>query len=316
MNWLQVKIYTNADGIEAVSNCLYSVGVSGLEIEDEKDFKDFLENNTKYWDYVDEDLLAQKKAETCVKVYISDDESGKKELSEIKEKIEALKAENIYGRLAIEITTVNEADWENEWKQYYKPIQIGKRLVICPLWEEVSQADEKVVVKMDPGMAFGTGTHESTRLCLEACEKYVKTNQKVLDLGCGSGILSISALKLGAKSAVAIDIDELAVKITKENAGYNNIFDELTAIEGNILEDRSLASHETYDIIFANIVADVIIALSPIMHSQLKQGGILITSGIIDIRKDEVISALIANGFEIKEINEDRGWVCLVCCRG
>lgn len=323
INWLEIKIFTSSNGIEEVSNCLFAVGVSGFEIEDKEDFENFLENNKQFWDYVDEDLIKQKGKETCIKVYLNDDLTGKEQLALIEDKINELKNKDVtglFGRLLIEQNTVNDEDWANSWKQYYKPFKVGERLIICPIWEEYLKKENEIVLKIDPGMAFGTGTHESTRLCLEAIQKCVVANIQVLDLGCGSGILSIASLLFGAKSAVAVDIDSLAVKISLENAKLNGFNEEsYLTFEGNIINDNVLKnkiSLKKYDIIFANIVADVIIALAPIFKELLNDNGILISSGIIDERKDEVILNLENNGLKIVETKEEKGWVCLICkCR-
>ncbi len=319
MDWIKLTIFTSSDGIEPLSGRLYGAGITGIEIEDEKDFNEFLENNTEYWDYVDEDLRESKKGETKVIAYVNDNAAGYEQLSLIKNEIAAMKSLDsggVFGRLEIETDGVNEEDWANNWRQYYHPIEIGEKILIKPVWEDIADTD-RVVFNIEPGLSFGTGSHETTQLCLEALEKYIKPGMKVLDLGCGSGILSVIALLLGAEKATAVDIDPNAADIAYENAGRNGIGkDRYTVYAGNILSDERIQREiekDEYDIVLANIVADVIIALAPAAKRCLKKGGTFITSGIIDSRADEVENALIDVGFKISDKHEKKNWVAMVC---
>ena len=206
MDWIQITIYTTSFGIEPLCGVLYQLGITGIEIEDEADFKSFLEENRQCWDYVDEDLLKEKAKETCVKVYVSDNASGHEMLSEIRSAVAALKerdSEKQFGRLELDLGNLSEEDWANNWKKYFKPFPVGERLYINPQWEKCpKEASGRAVLEIEPGAAFGTGSHDTTRLCLEVLDKKIKNGDTVLDLGCGSGILAISSLLLGAKEAV------------------------------------------------------------------------------------------------------------------
>lgn len=320
MNWIRVSIYTTTEGIEPVSGRLYQLGIAGLEIEDEADFKDFLENNKQYWDYVDDDLIKAKEGETQVKTYISDDASGHELLLAIKSTLAELKAldENKeFGRLEIEIENMTEEDWANNWKQYFHPMEIGEKLLIKPEWENLTEPTDRIVFNIEPGMSFGTGSHYTTQLCLEALEQYIKPNVKMLDLGCGSGILSIISLLLGAEEAVAVDIDPNAVDTAYQNAERNGVGkDRYTVLAGNVVTDADIQekiSKHKYEVVAANIVADVIIGLAPKAKEYMAEGGVFITSGIIEDRIDDVKSALIENGFEIVQINQRKDWASIIC---
>ncbi len=314
MNWTEAKIYTTTLGIDHITGALMQIGITGFVIEDAKDFENFLTDTTIYWDYVDEDLMKLKECETSVTIYLADTPQGKEQLAEIKSALLRLKSEdedNKLGRLEIELGNIKEEDWENNWKQYFKPFEVGEKLAIKPSWETYENKDNRIVLEIDPASSFGTGTHTTTQLCLENIEKYIKPDDRILDIGCGSGILSIGALLLGAKSAFAVDIDENAVNISKENAEKNGFTsDKFTSFCGNFIVDEKLRAKagEGYDIIAANIVADVIIALSPIFKNHLKKGGILVSSGIIDGRVDEVYDAIKSNGFEIIDVKTRSDW--------
>ncbi|MCI5605596.1 MAG: 50S ribosomal protein L11 methyltransferase [Clostridia bacterium] len=320
MNWIRVSIYTTSEGIEPVSGRLYQLGIAGLEIEDEQDFKDFLENNKQYWDYVDDDLIKEKEGETQVKAYVSDDASGRELLLAIKSTLQELKAideDNEFGRLEIEVDNMTEQDWANNWRQYFHPIEIGEKLMIKPEWEELSEPTDRIIFNIEPGMSFGTGSHYTTQLCLEALEQYIKPGIKMLDLGCGSGILSIISLLLGADEAVAVDIDPNAVDTAYQNAARNGVGKEkYTVLAGNVVTDADIQdkiSKNKYEVVAANIVADVIIGLAPKAREYMKEGGVFITSGIISDRIEDVKAALIENGFEIKEINQRKDWASIIC---
>ncbi len=316
MNWLCVAIETTAFGIDRVCNALTEIGISGFEIEDKDDFNTFLEENKQFWDYVDEDLYKEKQGATKVKVYIEDDEKAQEKLNMIKASLASIACEDL-GSLLISCENLLQEDWENGWRQYFKPLYVGDNIIIKPHWEEVEDSEGKLIFEIDPGMTFGSGQHETTRMCVEALEKCVKEGDKVADLGCGSGILSVISLLLGAKSAYAVDIDPNCEKIAYENAALNGVEKDIYTVEcGNVLSDTKLCkrlSEEGYNIVVANIVADVIIPLSEKVRSFMTEGGYFICSGIIDFRKDEVEEALIKNGFEVEEIKHDGDWYAFVC---
>ena len=320
MDWIKVKIYTTSAGIEGVTGRLYQLGITGLEIDDEADFKDFLENNKQYWDYVDEELMKQKQGETKVVCYVSDDLNGNELLMSIRTSMAEMKsidAENEYGRLEVELENTTTEDWANNWKKYFHPMEVGKRILIKPEWEELSEPTDRLVFNINPGMSFGTGSHNTTQLCIEALEEYVKPGVKMLDLGCGSGILSILSLMLGAEKAVAVDIDPNAVDTAYENAAMNDIDkSKYTVLSGNVVTDaevQSIIGADEYEVVAANIVADVIIALAPAAKRYMKEGGVFITSGIIEGRQDEVKAALEENGFDIQEVRNSGDWYSIIC---
>ncbi len=315
MNWIQVSIETTTEGIEPICGRLYSIGITGTEIEDANDFNDFLENDTKYWDYVDESLMYKKTAPTRVKIYVTENESGHEQLLLVRRAIEELKNtdnDGLFGTLDISLINMKEQDWAENWKQYYKPLKVGKNIIIKPEWEPLGDSEGRTVFTINPGMSFGTGTHESTQLCLENLEKNIKNGDSVLDLGCGSGILSIIALLLGADNALAVDIDPNAAKIAAENAAKNGFGEpRYRTLAADVLSDEKVRAEITekkYDIVLANIVADVIIALAPFVKTVLKQGAVFICSGIILDRKNDVLSALSDNGLTVTDVCDKREW--------
>lgn len=316
MDWLELHLDTSPVGIEPMSALLEQQGVEGLIIEDETDFHDFLENNHQYWDYVDEELMAQKKGVSRITFYLAPDEEGLNTVANIRIAMAAVKEQHPeYAPMLLTMENVSDSDWENNWQQFYKPMEIGERLLVIPEWEKCDPKG-RVTVTLNPGLTFGTGSHATTRLCLRTLDTLVQGGEKVLDLGCGSGILSIAALRLGAKSAFACDIDDKCVDVAYENAALNGIGkDTYTVRWGNVLSDKQLRQEMGggYDIVVANIVADVIIALSTEVRPYLKEGGCFLTSGIIDDRAEEVAAALRSAGWEILETNSNEGWYSFLC---
>lgn len=310
MNWTKVTLYTTTQSIEIVSGYLISFGITGLEVQDSQDFCDFLEDTTIHWDYIEDDLLSLKTAPTNIKFYLPDNLQGIETYTAIKGGIVNLKELNPtidLGSLDMEVENINEEDWETAWKKYYHPLHIGKNIVVCPCWEEYELQENQIKVTLDPGMAFGTGTHETTRLCMELLEDSVCADSTMLDIGTGSGILAITSLLLGAKSAVGVDIDELAVKVSGDNARLNGVYENLTLLCGDLAEKVT----GTFDVVCANIVADVIIRLSKDVKKYMHENSILLVSGIIDTRCDEVKNALLEQGFIIEKEVTENGWVAI-----
>ena len=319
MRWLEVHIDTNHAGLDTVQALLSGLGVDGVMIEDEEEFQDFLENNRDYWDYVDEDLERRMAGRSRITFYLEAREAGFAKLGEVRVALEGLKQEGQdLGTLLMTLENVEDADWENNWKQYYKPMEIGERLLVIPQWEEADPGD-RVPLYLDPGLTFGTGAHPTTQLCLELLEEALRPGDRVLDLGCGSGILAIAALALGAERAVGVDIDPKAVDVAYENAAMNGIGrDRYTVQAGNILTDRGLTERlagRQYALVLANIVADVIIPLSAQVERFLAPDGVFLCSGIIDTRAEEVSAALAQNGLKVFARREQNGWVALAARR-
>ena len=318
MDWLELHIDTTHTGLEPVETMLSALGIDGVVIDDETEFHDFLESNRQYWDYVDEDLEASMHGKSRVTFYLPADETGFAQMGEVRLALEDLKARRSdCGTLLLSLENLRDEDWENNWKQYYKPMEIGERLLVIPQWEQVDPG-QRVPLILDPGLTFGTGSHATTRLCLTALEKTVAQGDRVLDLGCGSGILSIAALRLGASQALAVDIDDKCLDVAYENAALNGIGkDRYTVRVGDVLSDGSLRREleGSYDIVVANIVADVIIALAPLVPSMLRPGGTFLCSGIIDDRAEEVRAALEAAGWTVLETQSADGWFAYTCRR-
>ena len=322
MEWLEVTIYTTSEGIEPVSGRLYQLGINGISIEDEQDFNDFLENNRQYWDYVDDELIEKMHKETNVKLYLTNNADGLEQLCAVKQSIDELKrydTEGKFGRLDVDTGSMNEEDWANNWKQYFHPLKIGEKILVKPEWEQASDAEGRIVFIINPGMSFGTGSHHTTKMCIEELETAVTQGCDMLDLGCGSGILAIISVLLGAKSAYAVDIDPNAVNIAYQNAEKNGVSrDIFTAEAGNLLSDEALRGRilsKKYDVVTANIVADVIIDLAPLAYNAVRIGGVFIASGIIEDRIDDVKAALQSAGFEICSVRRSADWAAFRCVK-
>ena len=316
MNWLELHIDTVHSGLDTVEAFLSGLGIDGLVIDDETEFQEFLENNHAYWDYVDEDLEKSMEGKSRITFYLPADETGFSKMAEVRIALEAFKKQHTdCGSLLLTLDEMQDADWENNWKQYYKPMEIGERLLVIPEWETADPGD-RVPLILEPGLTFGTGSHATTRLCLTALEKAVHGGEAVADLGCGSGILSIAALKLGAGRAVAVDIDDKCPDVAYSNAALNGVGkDRYSVYVGDILTDKALQKKVGggYDIVLANIVSDVIIGLAPAVKSLLKPGGLFLCSGIIDTRAEEVAEKLRAAGLTILETQSADGWFAYTC---
>ena len=299
--WTEIKICVDAQDIDKAADIANMVVPYGIYIEDYTALEQEVQE-IAHIDLIDEDLLKKDRNKAYVHIYLEPDVNPAEALAFLSERYTS---ENI--KHTIETDTTLEEDWRNNWKKYFNPMPVGDKLLIRPSWRDDYDPNGRVVLNIDPGLAFGTGNHETTRLCLEAVERYLKEGDTVLDVGCGSGILAIASLLLGAGSAVGVDIDETAVKTAKENAEINNVADRFTAITGDLTEKVT----GKYNLIVANIVADAIMFLSKGVKEFMTPDTVYIMSGIIDTRADEVISA-ISPDFEIIEKYEDKGWVCLV----
>ncbi|WP_337504061.1 50S ribosomal protein L11 methyltransferase [Anaerotignum lactatifermentans] len=319
MEWIEVFVATSQMGLEPVEGVLYQCGLNGLMIHDEADFAEFLENPNREWDYVADELVEEKQEQTTgITFFLRDNLYGREQLSQIKSALQSVKEtekELDLGSLEVTMKNVAEEDWANNWKKYFKPFPVGDKIMIKPSWEELPAQTDKIILKIDPGHIFGTGTHETTQLCMELIEKYVKKDDMVLDIGCGSGILSIASLLLDAKEADAVDIDPNAIQIAYENSNRNDIDRNRYHVKaGNILEDKELQasySGKKYDLVAANIVADVIIALTKQVPDYIKDDGIFLCSGIITERKEDVLEALKAANFAVLDIKEKTSWVAI-----
>ena len=292
----------------ALTDRLTLLGVTGFITEDETDVSEFLAESRKYWDYVDEKFLASVRGVCRVKFYLEASDAGRAELARLMEALPDC---------APEVRTVRDEDWENNWKQYYKPLRVGKKLLIVPEWEETPETEGRAVLRLDPGLNFGTGKHATTQLCLEALEETVRPGVQMLDLGCGSGILAIAALLFGAAEAVGCDIDDKAPETVMANAALNGFgSDRISVLCGDVLGEgpirRALAGRR-FAVVTANIVADAVIALAPAAREYLLPGGVFIASGIIDGRQNGVRAALEAAGFPGPELRSRDGWNAFVC---
>lgn len=319
MDFIEAVIYTSTEGIEILTARLVMAGVTGFVIEDSEDFKEFLNDTTPRWDYVDDELMEKMSAgESKVKIYLTNDNQGRELLDTVAEEVNALREGDeagAFGRLEIELKNVRQEDWDGNWKKYFKPFDVGQRFTIKPSWEECEQKSGRMILEIDPASSFGTGSHHTTRLCLMALEKTVKQGDKLLDMGCGTGILGIGAALLGAGHVAFVDIDEHCMKTAVENAQKNRISEErFNAYFGNIIEDDALCNNigRGYDVIVANIVADVIIAMRERFLEFLNKGGTLIVSGLISERADEVEEKLTEAGFTVLERASLSDWCSIV----
>ncbi len=299
MKWIEMQIKTNSKNEEIVTNILYDSGVQSLSIEDPKDILELVKAEED-WDLIDKKLINQDFNIITIKGYFSESKYSMKKVQLIEQAMENV------GEVIV--SEVYEKDWAEGWKKYYKPTRIGKNIVIKPSWEKYKPKDEDKVIELDPGMAFGTGTHETTILCVEGIEKYIKKGNKVFDIGCGSGILSIVAAKLGAKKVISVDLDDTAIKVAKENAVINKVDNIIQVRKGSLLD----VVEEKADIIVSNIIAEVIVELTKSIGNNLKKGGFFISSGIIEEKQDMVKESLKENDFTILETRTMGGWTSIV----
>jgi ribosomal protein L11 methyltransferase len=307
MQWTELSIHTTEEAIEPISYILHESGASGVAIEDPKDLE-------KTWDSKFGEIYALNpndypKEGVIIKAYLAVNDNLQATIEEIKKNVAKLVSFNIdIGLNEMKVTKVNEEDWATAWKKYYKPIKVSNKITIVPTWEEYEKSNEELIIELDPGMAFGTGTHPTTIMCIQALEKYVRDNDRVIDVGTGSGVLSIASAKLNAKSVHAYDLDQVAVESALSNINLNDVADHVLVKQNNLLDGITNEA----DIIVANLLADIILLFVEDAYALVKPGGYYITSGIIEAKEQDVVSALKAGGFIIKEILRIEDWVAIV----
>ena len=317
MDWLEITIDTLPESIEAAAAALTAAGFEDLVLEDQAEFESFLEENKAYWDYIDETLQQKLQDLSCIKLYL--DAADDALFQHLEQTLDKLRSRGGFGTLTLHSKPLPQTNWEESWKENYPPQEIGDKLVVLPYWLADNDTGSRLPVILDPGLTFGTGAHPSTQMVIEAMEQLLPANGSCLDLGSGSGILSIAALRLGAKSAVGVDIDPKAEDIARENAGYNGFDDTVfTALTGNVTADTALMQTlkaKTYDLVLVNIVADVIISLAPVLPELLSHTSVLICSGILDTRLSDVTAALEQAGLTITQIRAKEDWRCVTAKR-
>ncbi|MHC1747522.1 MAG: 50S ribosomal protein L11 methyltransferase [Cellulosilyticaceae bacterium] len=311
MDYIQVAIETTREAVEALSYFLVEDGAGGVEICDPQDVLN-QDKNEVIFDLIDESLTTGDMDTVFVKAYFSTEVDINEKIAHIKEHLETIKEFLNIGAGKITLLNIPEEKWANEWKKYYKPVKLGKNIVIKPTWEDyISEAEDELIIEMDPGMAFGTGTHETTAMCAMLLEKYLSDKHTVIDIGTGSGILGIIAAKMGADRVIGVDIDKVAVKVAGENIAVNKVANCMEVRCGNLTE----VVPEKGDLVVSNIIADVIILLSDMVHKVIKPNSVWISSGIIEHRKEDVIASIEAAGFEIIEICQQKDWVAIVAIK-
>ncbi len=322
MEWLEVTIKTISPAIDLLGTRLTAIGYDSFIIDDSEDFSEFLKDNTQYWDYVDEELAQKMQNVSQIRLYIPHDAQAPEQIAQLKSELEIFRAQNPssdLGSLEVSLQNLQEEDWEESWKQYYQPISIGEKLLIVPQWLSPENPEHRIPVVLDPGMIFGTGAHASTQMCLRALEQTIHGGERVIDLGSGSGILSIATLLLGAQEATGVDIDPKAEDIARENAALNGLTaPKFRAVTGNVISDKAMMeslSEGGYDVVLANIVADVIIPLSAVVPHFLRPDGVFICSGILNTRLPEVERAIEAAGLTITQREMQEDWCRLTARR-
>ena len=308
MKWTEVLIKVDPQAVEAVTDILYGLGAQGVAIDEPVDVQKLREDEL-YWDYIDEKLLENDTEETKIMAYFSEEETNLPEkIAVIKEKIRNLTEFGLsIGSGTVELSNVNQEDWESAWKQYFKPVHVTDRIVVKPEWEEYSPQEGEIVIEIDPGMAFGTGTHETTSMCINQIEKNLKAGDRVIDIGSGSGILSMAAVLLGAEKATGVDLDPVAVRGALENVELNNLQDKIEILHGNLTD----VIEEKADIVVANIMADIILILLEDVREFIKDDGLFISSGIIQEKRAAVEARLLEKNFSIVEVETKGEWCAI-----
>lgn len=317
MKFIEVKIYTSHEGIEPLTAMLMQKGITGITVDDPADVDDLMEHKKEYeWDYIEESLLENKEREPVVTVYFDDTEDGRKKVQDLKLAVMMLKGKEMegmfgwdtsLGRLYAEDRVVDDSDWKDKWKEFFKPMKVTENLVIKPTWESYEKTGDEKIIEIDPGMAFGTGTHETTSLCLELIEAYLKQGQRVLDIGCGSGILSIAAALLGSGPVLGVEIDPDAVRTARENVQANGVGDLVTIQEGDLAKDVEGEA----GLIAANLMAPLVIQLASAAAEHLEAQGVFISSGILLGKRKEVEEAICQAGLKILEVREKGEWCAI-----
>ncbi|QAT42691.1 50S ribosomal protein L11 methyltransferase [Aminipila luticellarii] len=321
MNYIETKIYTSRTGIEHILNVLSEMGIEDAVIEDPSDIEELMDKKHSYdWDYVDARVMEQIHEEPAVILYMEDSPDGEKGVQSVKQAVAELKKRMdmgafgqplSFGRMEVETKRVRDEEWKDKWKEFFKPAKITDRIVVKPTWETYEkQSEEEQIIEIDPGMAFGTGTHETTTLCIRLMEKYGREGDAVLDVGCGSGILSIAAALMGIRNILGVDIDPIAVEVSKENVALNGFADRVTIQYGDLTKGIDYRA----DVVVANLMADLVMMLSCDVAKHLKDGGIFISSGILIEKEGQVSEAIRKNGFEVIEIAEQGDW-CAIAAR-
>lgn len=325
MKYLELVIHTNRAGLEPLEACLMEMGLNDMVVSDPMDLQDLMNKKHDYdWDYIGDEVLEMADTEPTITLYFDGDETGNGYAlaQEVDLKVDELRQAMMngeygedadFGPLTVTTTLHDDSEWKDNWKEYFKPSRVSEKILVCPTWEEYELSDEETaqevkILKIDPGMAFGTGTHETTSLCMKAMEKYMKKGASVLDVGCGSGILSIAADLLGAGDVLGIEIDPVAVEVSRENLELNACKESVRVIEGDLTKGVDYEA----DIVVANLMADLVMMLTPDVRRHMKEGAKYISSGIIDEKLEEVKNAIIASGFNIDEVMTDGMWCAIV----
>ena len=325
MKYLELVIHTNRAGLEPLEACLMEMGLNDMVVNDPMDLQDLMNKKHDYdWDYIGDEVLEMADTEPTITLYFDGDETGNGYAlaQEVDLKVDELRQAMMngeygedadFGPLTVTTTLHDDSEWKDNWKEYFKPSRVSEKILVCPTWEEYELSDEETaqevkILKIDPGMAFGTGTHETTSLCMKAMEKYMKKGASVLDVGCGSGILSIAADLLGAGDVLGIEIDPVAVDVSRENLELNACKESVRVIEGDLTKGVDYEA----DIVVANLMADLVMMLTPDVRRHMKEGAKYISSGIIDEKLEEVKNAVIASGFNIDEVMTDGMWCAIV----
>ena len=322
MQWLELTVDTASEGVDLLEAMLTLNGYDSLIIDDEVEFQSFLENNRDYWDIVDESLAQSMRGVSRIRLYLADGPDAMEEISRLRELLKNLLEtypDAGLGSLRLSMANVRDEDWENNWKQYYRPIPIGHKLIVTPKWMEPDTKGGRIPVLLDPGMIFGTGAHASTQMCMMRLEEMIRGGEEVLDLGSGSGILSITSLLLGAKHATGVDVDPKAEDVARENAAINGLGDDrFTAVTGNVITGQQALADlfsRKYDIVCMNIFADVIIPMAAVLPRFMKEDTVVICSGVLENRYDEVREAVEAAGLRVDRLQTMDDWCCFTAVK-